>query len=225
MSTPALSRKIGLAILVTGALAALFVWTLALRGSRTASAGMAQPTLEIRGDPIVAAAQPGATNAPGLGSKPHKRKRPKPASFQHRMVAYNLQQAAGDNTNADNSPSLGGSPARIIYTAAQLAALPELTLPAGYQWIGFDKLSAFPFEVTSQMADGSKNLAAASAETRSKIPPAVLALDGHLVWIRGFLLPLKTNEGLTFDFLLMRNQNMCCFGSVPKVNEWVSIQV
>ncbi len=112
----------------------------------------------------------------------------------------------------------------MIFSSAQLAALPEPPLPPGYQRIGFDTLSAFPFEVTAEMADGSNNLAAASAATRARIPAAVLALDHRLVAIRGFLLPLKMNNGLAFEFLLMRNQNMCCFGSVPKVNEWIAVR-
>jgi hypothetical protein len=90
--------------------------------------------------------------------------------------------------------------------------------------LGFETLSSFPFDVTREMADGSNNLAAASAATREKIPTAVRALDNHLVAIRGFLLPLRMNNGLTIEFLLMRNQNMCCFGSVPKINEWISVQ-
>ena len=72
------------------------------------------------------------------------------------------------------------------------------------------------------MADGSNNLAAASLHT-GRIP-RLLALDHRLVAIRGFLLPLKMNNGLAFKFLLMRNQNMYCFGSVPKVNEWIAVR-
>ena len=89
-------------------------------------------------------------------------------------------------------------------------------MPPGYQRIGFETLSAFPFEVAAEMADGSNNLAKASAATRAKIPATVLALGRRLVAIRGFLLPLKMNNGLAFEFLLMRNQNMCCFGSGPE---------
>jgi len=155
-------------------------------------------------------------------ARPQKKKFPKPASFQHRMVEFRLRQSGA--TNAGNGQTFGSNPAKVIFSPAQLAALPETTLPPGYQRIGFDTLSAFPVEVTAEMADGSNNLAAASAVTRAKIPAAVLALDRRLVAIRGFLLPLKMNNGLAFEFLLMRNQNMCCFGSVPKVNEWIAVR-
>jgi hypothetical protein len=178
---------------------------------------------QIRGEPINPTVSTNASETKVSNLPPVRKKRPKPASFQHRMVESNVQRAMGINVDGDGS--LGGSPAKTIFTPTQLAALPEVPLPPGYQRIGFETLSGFPFDVTSQMANGSNNLAAASAATRAKIPAAVQALDNQSVAMRGFLLPLKTNNGLTFEFLLMRNQNMCCFGSLPKVNEWISIQV
>jgi hypothetical protein len=27
------------------------------------------------------------------------------------------------------------------------------------------------------------------------------------------------------EFLLMRNQSMCCYGVPPKINEWITVQV
>ena len=185
------------------------------RHSKTASA--------VRGEPITPLAQ---TNSPissaAAEPRPQKKKFPKPASFQHRMVEFHVRQS--DATKAGEGQTFGGNPAKVVFSPAQLAALPETPLPPGYQRIGFDTLSAFPFEVTAEMAEGSNNLAIASAVTRAKIPAAVLALDRHLVAVRGFLLPLKMNNGLAFEFLLMRNQNMCCFGSVPKVNEWIAVR-
>ena len=136
------------------------------------------------------------------------------------MVEFQVSQAEGTNTNG----GFGGSPAKVIFSPAQLAALSGPSLPLGCEDLEFTKLSGFPFEVTRQMADGSKDLAAATAATRAKIPKSVQALDNRFVAIRGFLLPLRMNNGLAIEFLLMRNQNMCCFGSVPKVNEWICVQ-
>ena len=38
------------------------------------------------------------------------------------------------------------------------------------------------------------------------------------------MLPLKVADGVTTEFLIMKDQSMCCFGSVPKINEWVSVK-
>ncbi len=131
-------------------------------------------------------------------------------------------QAKVEGTNPE--ASFGGNPAKVIFSPSQLAALSEPALPPDCEKLGFETLSGFPFEVTKTMAEGADNPAAASAATRKEIPAVVQALDDHLVAIRGFLLPLKMNNGLTVEFLLLRNQNMCCFGSVPKINEWICVE-
>ena len=137
------------------------------------------------------------------------------------MVEFRLNQAFG---NDGQGPNPGGSPAKVIFSPAQLAALPQVPLPPGYQRVGFDTLSAFPFEVTREMAEGTNHLAAATLAAWPTIPPAVKALDGRLVAIRGFLLPVKMNNGLAFEFLLLRSQSLCCFGSIPRINEWITVQ-
>ena len=39
------------------------------------------------------------------------------------------------------------------------------------------------------------------------------------------MLPLKVEEGLVTEMLIMRDQSMCCYGTVPKINEWVSVKM
>jgi hypothetical protein len=39
------------------------------------------------------------------------------------------------------------------------------------------------------------------------------------------MLPLKVEGGLVTELLLMRDQSMCCFGTVPKINEWVAVKM
>jgi len=175
----------------------------------------------IRGTLIDSPPQTNAAEPATIQTPPHRPKRPKPASVQHRMVEFRVTHAAG---NDGPGPQPGGSPAKVIFSPAQLAAFPEVPLPPGYQRVGFETLSAFPFEVTREMAEGTNQLAAATVATRPTIPAAVRALDGRLVAVRGFLLPVKMNNGLAFEFLLLRSQSLCCFGSIPKINEWITVQ-
>jgi hypothetical protein len=176
-----------------------------------------------RGESINSASKTNLLETSASENQPSRKKRPKPASFQHRMVEFQVSQAG--STDREPAQAFGGNPAKVIFTPAQLKAFPEPPLPPGYQRVGFDTLSAFLLEVTSEMADGSTNLAAASAAARTKIPASVQALDDQRVAIRGFLLPLKMNNGRAIEILLMRNQNMCCFGTVPKVNEWIAVAI
>ena len=39
------------------------------------------------------------------------------------------------------------------------------------------------------------------------------------------MLPLKVENGLVTELLIMRDQAMWCFGTVPKINEWINIRM
>ena len=39
------------------------------------------------------------------------------------------------------------------------------------------------------------------------------------------MLPLKMEKGRVTEFLIMRDQSMCCYGTIPKINEWVSVKM
>jgi len=94
-----------------------------------------------------------------------------------------------------------------------------------YASIGFDVLSGFRFVVTDQMADSSKDRTLASSKTLEQIPPAVKALNEQEVSLKGFMLPMKVNGSLTTDFLLLKNQGLCCYGLPPKITEWVNVRM
>ena len=89
----------------------------------------------------------------------------------------------------------------------------------GYATIGFDKLASYNFVVddaplTNQVAD----------KANDQIPTRVKSLDDTKVSIKGFMLPLKVADGSVTEFLIMKDQSMCCFGTVPKITEWVSVK-
>jgi hypothetical protein len=226
------SARLVVTLLVAGTSLAALVTVFCFCPSRQNTSGASRFPSQLRGEPINSPSTiaPIASNAlpdaQAQSSAPKsdrvRKRHPKPTSFQHRLVEFQVSQAEG--TNAESTAGFGGTPAKVIFSPTQLAALSEPTLPLGCKKLGFETLSGFLFEVTKEMADGSFNLAAASSATRKKIPAAVEAWDNRLVAIRGFLLPLKMNNGLAIEFLLLRNQNMCCFGSVPKINEWICVE-
>jgi len=89
-----------------------------------------------------------------------------------------------------------------------------------YPMVGFDKLAAFKYEVPDE---GKK--AADPKKTDEQIPEAVKAFNGKRVSLKGFMLPLKVEGGKVTEMLIMRDQSMCCYGAVPKINEWVSVRM
>jgi hypothetical protein len=87
--------------------------------------------------------------------------------------------------------------------------------------INFDELASFDYAVP----DAPVDVETVSVEEEEKIPASIRALDGRLVRLKGFMLPTRLEAGLTTEFLLMRDQSMCCFGVVPRINEWVSVRM
>ena len=93
----------------------------------------------------------------------------------------------------------------------------------GYYAADFAALSGFPFTVTAQMVDGSSNSARIVSEIMEQIPGDVKALDEKAVSLKGFMLPVRLQGSQTTEFLLLKNQTLCCYGVTPKITEWVNV--
>lgn len=191
------------------------------RRSRS-SEGTSAP--RIRGEPIESPtivenvpASSEATNSPA------KRKHPKPASTQRRMVMAEFVQLMQTNDWTGPMPSgTRGSAADLAKTnLPSVSSAPGLVQEVpGYTDVTFDRLADFDFVLTKEMADGTGDPKDIDRRVNAQIPAKISAFDGKKIVIEGFLLPVKMNDGLAVEFLLMRNQSMCCYGVAPKVNEW-----
>ena len=84
--------------------------------------------------------------------------------------------------------------------------------------IGFDLLASYNFEVP----DGPSTNKTETAD--AQIPDKVKAFDKKNVSMTGFMLPLKVESGTVTEFLLLKDQSMCCYGATPKITEWVSVK-
>jgi hypothetical protein len=92
--------------------------------------------------------------------------------------------------------------------------------------IGFDRLSSFTFEPGDDLlAPSSDKVKIATEKTEALIPKSIKELDRKKVAIRGFMLPLRVDQGKVQELLIMKDQSMCCFGTVPKINEWIGVKV
>jgi len=84
-----------------------------------------------------------------------------------------------------------------------------------YRVISFAQLASFIF---APAAEGD------SISLTEQVPTAVRSLNEKSVALTGFMLPVQTENNLTTDFLLLRNQSACCYGVMPKINEWVIVR-
>ena len=83
--------------------------------------------------------------------------------------------------------------------------------------VGFDKLASFEFIAPEDPAK------AAAAE--AQIPERIRDFNDKKVAVTGFMLPVKMDKGLVTEFLLVKDAMMCCYGVMPKVNEWVVVKM
>jgi hypothetical protein len=114
--------------------------------------------------------------------------------------------------------------ATLVSVLAVLAAdAPSLTEKLGYYPASFALLASFPFNPPEPDPNAKPGTPPPSAARQ--IPPAVKALDGQRVVVTGFMLPVKMERGLVTEILLLRDQQACCYGATPQINEFVVVKM
>jgi hypothetical protein len=168
---------------------------LVLAGCSKEPASQAEATKEVRGEPI------NSTPAPT----------PTPV-----VVAAEPAKSATLVETVANAPAAPVAPSP--------APVPTPTAKADGEFaeVGFDFLAGFEYAMPDE-TNVSTNAPAQPA--KEQIPPNIKALDKKRVALKGFMLPLKVEGGLITELLIMRDQSMCCYGTVPKINEWVSVKM
>jgi hypothetical protein len=113
--------------------------------------------------------------------------------------------------------SLNGSNTVAGSTNLSVSAFPQFMESDGekYRLISFAQLASFIF---------ASNADADSIAMSEQVPASVRALNEKSVALTGFMLPVQAENNLTTDFLLLRNQSACCYGVMPKINEWVIVR-
>lgn len=186
---------------------------------------------EVRGEPIAPAVPPATpaptptpTVAPSVAttSTPNPTPTPDPIPAPATSVAVASEDSA---TVAVVAPSVSQastqpvSPTRVAEpvgegTGAGTAESPLI--------LGFEKLASFQYTLPDGPVDTN---AVAQAATTNQIPATIKSLNNRFITLKGFMLPLKVEKGLVTELLIMRDQSMCCYGTVPRINEWVSVKM
>jgi len=124
--------------------------------------------------------------------------------------------SAGDDEGDDPTNDLPtiepGPPLKPLPKAEEATAPEDLR---EYVDLGFDKLTSYVYELPEPGTE----------QKRDQIPASVKKLDGTKVSLKGFMIPLKTEGEDVIEFVLVRNQMACCFGMVPRINEWIHVRM
>lgn len=92
-----------------------------------------------------------------------------------------------------------------------------------YHPIGFDQLAGFKF--ANPTIDPERPVEPQVAALTERIPWSVRKFDGAKVVMSGYMLPVVVEGGLVREFLLMKDQQGCCYGMMPAMNEWVVVKI
>lgn len=84
----------------------------------------------------------------------------------------------------------------------------------GYEPVSWERLSNFDYEINDE---GELN-------PGMKLPQSVKVLDGSLVSVSGFMIPIEVAGDRASLFILVRSQLLCCFGQAPQLNEWILVR-
>ena len=93
----------------------------------------------------------------------------------------------------------------------------------GYPLVTWESLAAFDYDAPSM--EDQKSVKIRMQKKKRAIPDFIKALNGTKIAITGFLIPVDTDETGEFAtvFVIVRSQMTCCYGVVPKLNEWVMV--
>jgi hypothetical protein len=89
-----------------------------------------------------------------------------------------------------------------------------------FEQVGFDKLASYTFNVPDGVIPTNQ-----IGKSEEQIPKEIKAFDQQKVALKGFMLPLKVDNGLVTEMLIMKDQSMCCYGAIPRINDWVSVKM
>lgn len=140
-----------------------------------------------------------------------------------RKELFEQARKAADQTSVRGEPLRSSPlPQRDFPETAELeelarsAPLPKRT--DGYIPLTFDPLSDFEYPI-----DMSGSVLSLPDGSKPTIPERVKKFDKQRISLSGYMLPLHMEAETVTEFILIKNQLLCCYGQTPDVNEWAIV--
>ena len=85
-----------------------------------------------------------------------------------------------------------------------------------YRSTTWSELGSFAYQpsVTPRMKSPAKPVV---------LPEHVRGLAGHDLKLTGYMMPVEVDEDRVKTFVLVKDQQLCCFGRMPAMNEWIFV--
>lgn len=200
----------------------LVAWLAAGCGPRTEDQA-AVDLSEVRGEPIQAApvepaiAEGAAVSGHADGTEDSKALVAAEASGESAVTNLTAEVALGEGSEVEVAAVTEAKAQGEGEGEGEMKGTPEHPLE-----VGFDRLAAFQYDLPEGPVDTE---VVKDTGASAQIPSSIKGLNEQFIALKGFMLPLKVEKGLVTELLLMRDQSMCCYGTVPRINEWVSVKM
>ena len=177
------------------------------------------PGEAVQGEPIESAIVQGEPISPVLPAKPVEAVvesvLPAPSETKVASIVAEAVESAVEDSNIEllAAPESEDAKAALV----EVAVLEDGSLD-----VSFDRLASFEYEMPEDLTE---EVVGETEGSSDQIPATIRDLNDKSIALKGFMLPLKVEEGLVTEMLIMRDQSMCCYGTVPKINEWVSVKM
>ena len=123
---------------------------------------------------------------------------------------------------ADTAAAAVPAPAAMKALVAEATKGPPEVVE-GHLKLGFDRLGSYKF--IPPAFDPAVDPKAVPPTGEEQIPAEVKSWSGRKVIVTGFMMPVKMEKGLVTEFLLLKDPMMCCYGTVPNINEWIVVKM
>lgn len=120
-------------------------------------------------------------------------------------------------------PIAGPSPERTAAQSLPVAAHTDETPSERLQRGGFEALRMSAEERAALERTLAEN--GRSALPLAMFPERIRELDGARATIGGWMIPGRIEQRKVLDFMLVRDNQACCFGAMPTFDEWIQVDM
>lgn len=94
----------------------------------------------------------------------------------------------------------------------------EKPVKAEYRSITWKELANFKY--TPSVDPSAKN-----PPKPTPLPNEIQCLSGQRLELSGYMMPIEVEGREVRSFVLVRDQQLCCYGKMPEMNEWVFVRL
>ncbi len=159
---------------------------------------------------------------------------PPPQVQGRKLVDYGRGATVPPSQSNPNTASAEGAKAAIALATGKLdftnAAQMEkrtireipIVMDGDYRKVTFTQMGSWEYKPPAIPKEGEVPPALTSIE---RFPPPIRDLNGEKISVEGYMIPVEVDRDKVKSFVFVSSPLVCCFGLVPKLNEWFLVRM